>query len=147
MPAPYDYEIVFGINPDRVGPVADRRKAARRRRRPLLFLRVEPPEKPIIRSETRWCRGRFDPLLRNDLPAAPLTFRKKQVTEPRFISRADPQSAAPSCPAAHRLHLLTVDRHIRLGVTVVVPRRRSTDRVHHVFFQHLRQRPLPNLEQ
>src|ERR1700720_200080 len=57
MPAPHDYEVVVRIYPNRVRSVAYRREARSRRRWPLLLLRIQPPEKAVVRSERARRRG------------------------------------------------------------------------------------------
>src|SRR5271166_2353768 len=49
MPVPHEHDVVIGIDPDDVRSVADGREAGLRPARPLLLLRVEPPEIAVIR--------------------------------------------------------------------------------------------------
>src|SRR6266571_248591 len=94
MPAPDHNKIVLGVDPDRVAAVADRGEAGSGCGRPLLALCVQPPQEPVVRSERSRSRRHLNPLLGNDLLAAPLAATQEQVAESSLVASADPQPAA-----------------------------------------------------
>src|SRR5437016_4789705 len=102
MPMPDEDDIVIGINPDRIRPIAERREARRRRARPLSLLGVEPPEIAVIRTMLARRDGVAEPLLGYVLTVAPLSFVEHEKTESRQVLRVDPEPAAPARASAHR---------------------------------------------
>ena len=128
-----------GIDPDGVRPVPERREARRRPARPLLLLRVQPPQVAVVRPVLARRDGFLQPFCGHDLPVAPLALVQDQQAEARQVLGVHPQPAAPARAAAHRGNLLAVDLDVGIAVAVPAPVLRRADRVHDVGLQHLRQ--------
>src|SRR5205085_8081900 len=109
MPMPDEDDVVIGIDPDRIRPIAERREARRRRARPLSLLGVEPPEVAVIRTMLARRDGVAKPLLGHELAAAPLSSVENEETKSRQILRVDPEPAAPARAATHRSDCFPVD--------------------------------------
>src|ERR1700686_96898 len=73
-PVPHQHDVVLGVDPDDVSAIADGGEARSRPARPLLLLRVQPPQIAVVRAVRRGRRCLLDPLLRDQSLALPITL-------------------------------------------------------------------------
>ncbi len=130
MPAPDDDEVVFRVDPDDVGAVADGGEAGFWGIGPLLALGVEPPKVAVVGAVSAGLRGIFEPSLGDQLAVVPATVVQDQQAEAGEIFGVRPDATTPAGSAA--------DGTVGVGIGNPAPGVGGSDGAHDVGFQDFR---------
>src|SRR5207253_1462372 len=72
---------------------------------------------------------------------------QEEISEAGHVTRTDPETAAPTGPAANRLDGFSFEHDLRVEVAVILPGVGSSDAIHDFLLEDERQRLLPNLQE
>src|SRR5262245_18831480 len=140
-------KIVLGIDIDHIEPVAIVHKGGARRTWPLFAISVEEiVDESVGRLQSGRGEGHAHPPLRQQLPVAPLAPPQCEIAEARHVIGVDEHAASPMASTGHRLDRLAVDHNPGIVVAEPAPGVGRADGIHNLLFEHLRQRPPPEVQ-